>query len=179
MTSVYGPCVSVCTPNTTGNAPDELANGVLGFSSQTWIRASVSSWTVCGSIWQRQVHWYVRSHRWSIGFRSGEQEGQSVASVPSSSRNCLYTLATESPAVSLHQEERRAYCTNVSSGSQPDCHIGYDKEFCAALQGYTSPDHHWPTAKPIQLDDVTDSITEFGQRHVHQLPNGGNFVGLW
>ena len=44
-----------------------------GFSSQTWIRAPVSSWTVCGTNWQQQMHRYITSQRFSIGFRSRER----------------------------------------------------------------------------------------------------------
>ena len=34
-----------------------------GISSQTWIRASVGSWTVCGGTWWRRIHRYTMSHR--------------------------------------------------------------------------------------------------------------------
>ena len=37
--------------------------------------------------------------------------------------------------------------------------VGYDMEVCATRQGYSPPDHHWPTAKPVMLNDVTGSIT--------------------
>ncbi|TWW62758.1 hypothetical protein D4764_04G0014050 [Takifugu flavidus] len=36
----------------------------------------------------------IMSQRCSTGFRSGEHGGQSMVSIPSSSRNCLHTLAT-------------------------------------------------------------------------------------
>lgn len=49
--------------------------------------------TVCGGTWQHWLHQYTMSHKCSIGFRSGEREGQSMPSMPSSSRNCLHTLA--------------------------------------------------------------------------------------
>ena len=65
-----------------------------GISSRPWIRASVSSWTVCGGTWRCRIHRYVMSKTYSIGFMSGEHEGKSKASVTSSSRNCLHTLAT-------------------------------------------------------------------------------------
>ena len=32
-------------------------------------------------------------------------------------------------------------------------------EVYATLQGYATPDHHWPTAKLVMLGDVTGSIT--------------------
>ena len=38
--------------------------------------------------------------RCSIGFRSGERQSQSIASMPLSSRNCLHTLATWGRALS-------------------------------------------------------------------------------
>lgn len=35
--------------------------------------------------------------------------------------------------------------------------VGYDVEVCVT-QGYASPDHHWPTTKPVMLDDDTGNI---------------------
>ena len=64
-----------------------------GISSLTWIRASVSSWTVCGDTWRHRIHRYKTSPRFSIWFRSGEREDQSMTSIRLSSRNCLHTLA--------------------------------------------------------------------------------------
>ncbi len=32
-------------------------------------------------------------------------------------------------------------------------------EICVTLQRYSSPDHHWPTAKPLMLEDDADNIT--------------------
>ena len=37
-------------------------------SSQTWIGASVSSWTVCGGTWWLRMHRYTMSHSCSFGF---------------------------------------------------------------------------------------------------------------
>ena len=71
-----------------------------GISSQTWIRASMSSWTVCGTTWQRRMHRYITSQRFSTGFKSGDREGQSMALMPSSFRNCLHTQATWGQALS-------------------------------------------------------------------------------
>ena len=53
---VYGPHVPVYTPDNVW-APDEMADGVLGggISSQTCIRASMSSWTVCCVPWRRRM----------------------------------------------------------------------------------------------------------------------------
>ena len=48
----------------------------------------------------RWMHRDVKSHRCSIGFRSGEREGQSMASMSSSSRNCLHTLGAWGRALS-------------------------------------------------------------------------------
>lgn len=42
------------------------------------------------------------SQRCSFGFRSGEYLGQSMVTIPSSSRNCLHTVATRGQDV-LHQ----------------------------------------------------------------------------
>ena len=93
LSSCMAPTCLYAHPTTCRHAPDEFAKGVWGISSQTWIRASVSSCTVCGGTWRRPMHRYIMSHRFSIGFGSVEWEGQSMASMPSSSRNCRNTLA--------------------------------------------------------------------------------------
>lgn len=46
-----------------------------GISFQTWISASVSFWTACGATWWFWMLWYIKSQRFSNGFRSGECEG--------------------------------------------------------------------------------------------------------
>lgn len=71
-----------------------------GIPSQTSIKASVSSRTICDGTWLCWLHQFIRSYRRSFGFRSGEREGQSMASMPLSSRNCLHTLATWGQALS-------------------------------------------------------------------------------
>lgn len=50
-----------------------------GFSSQTWIGAERSSWTVCGDIWMHPIH---NIQEVAIGFMSSGREGLSVASMP-------------------------------------------------------------------------------------------------
>ena len=72
----------------------------------------------------RRMHWHITSNRCYLGFRSEEREDQSMASMPSSSRNCRHTLVSRvcrhCPAPGgthctrrnpLHQEEPRAHCT--------------------------------------------------------------------
>ena len=71
-----------------------------GISSQTWIKASVNSWTVCGATWRWWMEWDTMSQMCSIGFRSGERASQSIASMPSSCRNCWHTSATWGLALS-------------------------------------------------------------------------------
>ena len=83
-----------------GHGFDGPADDVLGDFLQTWIRTSASSWTVCGGAWWHRTHWYIVSNRCSAGFRSGEQGGQSMASIPSSFRNGLHTPATWGRALS-------------------------------------------------------------------------------
>ena len=46
-----------------------------GISSQTWIKASVNSWTVCGATWRWRMEQDMMSQMCSIGFRSGEGAG--------------------------------------------------------------------------------------------------------
>lgn len=36
---------------------DKMVDGVLGISFQTWMKASVSSWT--SAIWWLQIHWHI------------------------------------------------------------------------------------------------------------------------
>ena len=94
LSSVYGPH---------GNAPGES-------ESQTWVRASVSSWTNCGCTWWQLDALYITSHRCSNVFRSKEWESQSMSPMPSSSRNCRHTLATWGQALS---------CTRRKPGPTP------------------------------------------------------------
>ncbi len=95
LSSLYGPHVLVCMP--------EKHWGMLlmrrrmvsrGISSQIWTRASLSSWTVLGVTWRRQMDRNIMSQRCYIRFRSGELWADSMVSIPSSSRNCLHTPAT-------------------------------------------------------------------------------------
>lgn len=65
----------------------------MGISSH--IRASV-----CGGVWWHQISWYIIFQRFSIEFSFGECEDESVVSMPSSTRNCLHTLATWCRALS-------------------------------------------------------------------------------
>lgn len=102
-------CPNIVLPTMSGHAPKELPDNVLGITSQTRMRASATSWTVCGLTWWLLIHRCIMSHRCSIGFRSEQLEGQSMTSVPSSSRNCLNTLATWGQAMS---------CTRKNSGDQ-------------------------------------------------------------
>ena len=69
---------------------------------------------------------YMMLHRCAIGFRSGEQEGQSMASMPSSSGNCLRTCQMGSVWTcqwqtcqfwcSLSNASRSEHCWDVSTG---------------------------------------------------------------
>ena len=55
-----------------------------------------------------------------------------------------------------------SHCISVRSDSRSEssqCTVGYDKENCATHQEHDSPNHHWPTTKPVMLDDVVGSIT--------------------
>ena len=91
LSSVYGLHVPVCTHNIVwpcswwvsgwcpGGSPPRPDQGISAQS--VWYLAAADTR-------------YITSHRCSIGSRSGEHEGRSMASMPSSSRNCLHTLAT-------------------------------------------------------------------------------------
>lgn len=56
--------------------------GSCGISTQTWIRASVSSCAVCGgaAMWLQWMQPYVMSQRWPMGFSSGEGNVNSKSS---------------------------------------------------------------------------------------------------
>ena len=84
-----------------------------GMSSQICLRTSVSSCKVWGATWRRLMDRNIMSQRCSIGFRSGDREGHSIVSIPSSSRYCLHTHMR--PGIVVHQEEPRTYCTSVGS----------------------------------------------------------------
>ncbi len=91
-----------------------------------------------------------------------------MPSMPSSSRNCLFTLDTRvchCPAPGGTQ----SHCTSVRSDSGSEDLISVSNsskgtvdqhmEICVTLQRYSSTDHHWPTAKPLMLEDDADTIT--------------------
>ena len=80
---------------TSGHAPNESVDGGRGDLLPD-LNQGITD--LMGSLW-----WYsevsdalITSKRCSVGFRSGEWEGQSVASVPSS-RNCLHTKHCPAP----------------------------------------------------------------------------------
>ncbi len=104
-----------------------------GISSQTWIRASVSSWAVCGATWWHQMHQYIMSQRFSIGFRSGEPE-------PVSGINTFIfqELPTHSGqlrlGIVLHQEQPRAHYASSSYS-----HKGADTGPAAGLMFFYGP----------------------------------------
>lgn len=156
-------------PTLSGHAPNESADGALvNLEIQSWIRATVSSWTLWGGTWLHRMHWHIMSHRRSVGFRSGERDGQSVASIPLSD-SIILDLSTcpgpVRPGNALHQEELWAYSVwsdNCSEDFITVPHstqgtIGHDMEVYVAFQRCASPDHHWPTNKPVMLDNVTDT----------------------
>ena len=93
------------------------------------------------------------SHSCLIGIRSGEQEGRSVASRPSSSRKLTTHSGHMWPGIVLHQEEPRSHCTSARSDSHSEDFI--------LVPLYSSLWHgglcHPPrvTAKPVMLYDVT------------------------
>ena len=58
------------------------------------------------------IYWYITSHRCSIGFRSEEREGQSMASMSSSCRICRHILTTWGWALSC---TRRIWSWNLTA----------------------------------------------------------------
>lgn len=89
--------------------------------------APVSCWTVCGTI-------YTMPQRFSFGFKN----------------ICLIqALPAHSGHMTLYQEEH---------GAQKfwQWFWGFHPSRSLTLQGYSLPDHYWPTAKPVMQDDVAD-----------------------
>ena len=73
-------------------------------------RSKTVNWfPLISNLWINLQSHHRTSHRCLIGFRSRECEGHLMASMPSSYRNCLHTMATWSRAFFLHQEEPRAH----------------------------------------------------------------------
>lgn len=74
------------------HAPDEMADGAVGDLLPVLNQGNIA---LLDSLWCDFVgsDAPIIFQRFSIGFRSGQCEGQSVASVPSSYRNCLHILA--------------------------------------------------------------------------------------
>ncbi|MEQ2160460.1 hypothetical protein GOODEAATRI_034011 [Goodea atripinnis] len=73
--------------------------------------------------WWRHIDLNMMSHRCSIGLRSGERGGQSVVSIPSSSRNYLPASCHMMPDIMMHQEEPRTHCQckGSNNGCLLDC----------------------------------------------------------
>lgn len=97
---------------------------------------STQNWTVCGGTWWCQIHQNVTFRRFSDGFMSREQEGQSMVSMASSSRKCLHTLNTRGRATT---------CTSIRNDNRSEDFIllpknrqGTSSHDCANLHGYTS-----------------------------------------
>lgn len=73
-----------------------------------------------GSIEWYQMQLHITSHSCSIGYsRSGVWEGQSMASIPLSSRNWTDS-GHMTPGTDLHYEETRTHKTTIRSDSYPE-----------------------------------------------------------
>lgn len=126
----------------------------------------MSSWSVCGSIWCRQMHQHMTSNRCTTGFKSG---GKRASRWHQCLRNLGITYTLMRPGSVLHQEELRTHCICVRPDNRSEDFIlapnssqgtvGCDTKVCVILQGYASPDHSWSTAKLVMLDDITGSMT--------------------
>ncbi len=104
---MYGPHMLVCTPDVWYVVYQRI-------SYQAWIRVSVSSWSVC---WQLRILWYIMSQRFSTGFRSGEHEDQSMASMPSSARRLLAsTWRSVRPSKIILPTPSETYCQTGHAG---------------------------------------------------------------
>ena len=66
----------------------------ISISWQTSTRALVSSWAVFGGLGSRRMHGSMMGQKCLMWFRSGECAGQSIVSMPSSSKNRWHTIAT-------------------------------------------------------------------------------------
>lgn len=122
-----------------------------GISSQTWIKTSVSSCTVCVGTWWSWMQRYTMSQRCWIGIRPGEGAGQSISQ--SSSSRSADTLQPHITHTAMHQREL--------IWSHPDTSQGNSFFLLLAHGGVwgpprtASPDHHSPTNKLVMLEDVS------------------------
>ena len=90
---------------------------------------------------------------------------------------------TPCPGIALHREEPSACCTSGRSDSHsedfllvPNFSQGivvYGIEVCGTLQGCLPRPSLTQSCHPHAL-----CFWQFGQKHAHQLPAGGHFVGL-
>ncbi|GFX02685.1 uncharacterized protein TNCV_2011291 [Trichonephila clavipes] len=129
--------------------------GILSHSSR---RALYSSWRVCGGGWRPATRLPRASQTCSIGFMSGEHDGHSIRTIPSSKRKSSTRLARcglqlssikmkSSPiaAASVRDYNRSEDLIPISVSSQRS--ISNDVEVCAPVNGDATTHQHSPTAK--------------------------------
>ncbi|MED6233940.1 hypothetical protein ATANTOWER_019503 [Ataeniobius toweri] len=139
LSSLYGPHVLVCMLTTSEHAHYTMTYSVLGYLLPDPNQGITE--LIDNATWWRHIDLNMMSHRCSIGLRSGERGGQSVVSIPSSSRNYLPASCHMRPDIMMHQEEPRTHCHCkgskdlflIPNGSQGS--IIYSVQVSASLHG--------------------------------------------
>ena len=165
LSSVYGPCVPVCTPNNVWACSWWLCRwcpwGALSRPLYGHQWAPGQSVTILGTV-------ECTDTKCPIGAQLDLGQGNKTDSQWHQWLRHAGTAYTLWPHQVGHcPAPGGAHCTSVRSANCSEDSIpvpnssqgtvGYDKEVCATLQGFASPDHPWPTARPVMLDDVTGS----------------------
>lgn len=101
-----------------------------GICWQTWIRASVNTWTVWAAMWQQWIQGYMMS-QWSLAGLSS-WGGGSIPSMSSLSGNSWHTPAPRGWKV-MEQKEPGAHCTRMWSNNGTQQQWGYLGWACGAL----------------------------------------------
>ncbi len=116
--------VFVCCLITSGHAPNEMKDGVLGYLDLgiTELLDSLSC----------KLDQNIMSQRCSIRLRSGECAGHSMVSIPSSSRNCLHTQEPRTHRTSVGSD-------NGSKGARSVCHCLAQGSPTLLLENYRPP----------------------------------------
>ena len=148
-----------CTPTTSGPAPDESVDGVLGDLDQGVSELLLSLWRDWAASATPRRPVVAQS---DLGQNETDSQWHQCLHHPRTATHSVHMR----PGVVLQQEEpsrRSEDFLPVPNSSQRT--VGYDMEVCVTLQGYASPDHHWPTAKLVLLDNVHHSVSRLFHAH--------------
>lgn len=142
-----------------------------GWEPRSWDGAityvAAGGWQQEGWCWQQRRPWCRLGGRNNVGT---PQKAQQVSAFKTETlilrlfvwnswiQDCAHTLAETNQWTQAEMQVERDPWTRHVNGSQGA--IACPLKVCVSLHGYV-PDYHWPTAKPVMLDDVTASKTFF------------------